>query len=225
MVDKKTKKEKYVYSFIFGKLNGYIFSLYNLQDFKYGLSIMKYRLINYISNKNNRLAMSLLTLVLAMLLLAYASVPLYNLFCRVTGFGGTPIMTQIESEYVLSKTIEVRFDANVSSDLNWDFYPEKKTYDLKIGADYTANYIAKNNSDTSISGTASFNVSPDDAGKYFSKLECFCFHEQSLQPGEQRVMPINFYIDPEIVNDKFIGDLSEITLSYTFYETSDNKNL
>jgi len=206
-------------------LNGYIFSLYNLQDFKYGLSIMKYRLINYISNKNNRLAMSLLTLVLAMLLLAYASVPLYNLFCRVTGFGGTPIITQIESEYVLSKTIEVRFDANVSSDLNWDFYPEKKTYDLKIGADYTANYIAKNNSDTSISGTASFNVSPDDAGKYFSKLECFCFHEQSLQPGEQRVMPINFYIDPEIVNDKFIGDLSEITLSYTFYETSDNKNL
>ena len=206
-------------------LNGYIFSLYNLQDFKYGLSIMKYRLINYISNKNNRLAMSLLTLVLAMLLLAYASVPLYNLFCRVTGFGVTPIITQIESEYVLSKTIEVRFDANVSSDLNWDFYPEKKTYDLKIGADYTANYIAKNNSDTSISGTASFNVSPDDAGKYFSKLECFCFHEQSLQPGEQRVMPINFYIDPEIVNDKFIGDLSEITLSYTFYETSDNKNL
>jgi len=186
---------------------------------------MKYRLINYISNKNNRLAMSLLTLVLAMLLLAYASVPLYNLFCRVTGFGGTPIITQIESEYVLSKTIEVRFDANVSSDLNWDFYPEKKTYDLKIGADYTANYIAKNNSDTSISGTASFNVSPDDAGKYFSKLECFCFHEQSLQPGERRVMPINFYIDPEIVNDKFIGDLSEITLSYTFYETSDNKNL
>ena len=92
---------------------------------------MKYRLINYISNKNNRLAMSLLTLVLAMLLLAYASVPLYNLFCRVTGFGGTPIITQIESEYVLSKTIEVRFDANVSSDLNWDFYPEKKTYDLK----------------------------------------------------------------------------------------------
>ena len=87
---------------------------------------MKYRLINYISNKNNRLAMSLLTLVLAMLLLAYASVPLYNLFCRVTGFGGTPIITQIESEYVLSKTIEVRFDANVSSDLNWDFYPEKK---------------------------------------------------------------------------------------------------
>ena len=186
---------------------------------------MKYRLINYISNKNNRLAMSLLSLVLAMLLLAYASVPLYNLFCRVTGFGGTPIITQIESEYVLSKTIEVRFDANVSSDLNWDFYPEKKTHDLKIGADYTANYIAKNNSDTSISGTASFNVSPDDAGKYFSKLECFCFHEQSLQPGERRVMPINFYIDPEIVNDKFIGDLSEITLSYTFYETSDNKNL
>ena len=107
---------------------------------------MKYRLINYISNKNNRLAMSLLTLVLAMLLLAYASVPLYNLFCRVTGFGGTPIITQIESEYVLNKTIEVRFDANISSDLNWDFYPEKKTYNLKIGADYTANYIAKNNS-------------------------------------------------------------------------------
>ena len=186
---------------------------------------MKYKLINYISDKNNRVAMSLLTLVFAMLLLAYASVPLYNLFCKVTGFGGTPNITQIESDYVLDKTIEVRFDANVSSDLNWDFYPERKTFDLKIGADYTANYIAKNNSDTAISGTASFNVSPDDAGKYFSKLECFCFNEQSLKPGEEKVMPINFYIDPEIVNDKFIGDLSEITLSYTFYETSDNKNL
>jgi|TARA_B110000093_G_scaffold172325_1_gene203220 cytochrome c oxidase assembly protein subunit 11 len=186
---------------------------------------MKYFLLNYISDKNNKLALGLLTIVFAMLLLAYASVPLYDLFCKVTGFGGTPNITQIESEYVLDKTIEVRFDANVSSDLNWDFYPEEKTYALKIGADYTANYIAKNNSHVPISGTASFNVSPNDAGKYFSKMECFCFNEQSLQPGEQRVMPINFYIDPEIVNDKFIGDLSEITLSYTFYETSDNKNL
>ena len=167
---------------------------------------MKYFLLNYISDKNNKLALGLLTIVLAMLLLAYASVPLYDLFCKVTGFGGTPNITQIESEYVLDKTIEVRFDANVSSNLDWDFYPEEKTHALKIGADYTANYIAKNNSDV-------------------SKMECFCFNEQSLQPGEQRVMPINFYIDPEIVNDKFIGDLSEITLSYTFYETSDNKNL
>ena len=103
---------------------------------------MKYKLINYISDKNNRVAMSLLTLVFAMLLLAYASVPLYNLFCKVTGFGGTPNITQIESDYVLDKTIEVRFDANVSSDLNWDFYPERKTFDLKIGADYTANYLS-----------------------------------------------------------------------------------
>ena len=182
-------------------------------------------IFNYLSEKNNRVAVGLFSLVLAMLFLAYASVPLYNLFCKVTGFGGTPNITQIESEYVLDKTIEVRFDANVSSDLNWDFYPVQKTYNLKIGKDYTANYIAQNNSNVPISGTASFNVSPNDAGKYFSKLECFCFHEQSLQPGEHRVMPINFYIDPEIVNDKFIGDLSEITLSYTFYETSDNENL
>ena len=182
-------------------------------------------LLNYLSDKNNKVAISLLALVLAMVILAYASVPLYNLFCKVTGFGGTPNITQIESEYVLDQIIEVRFDANVSSGLDWDFYPEQKTYNLKIGKDYTANYIAENNSNVPISGTASFNVSPNDAGKYFSKLECFCFHEQSLQPGEQRVMPINFYIDPEIVNDKFIGDLSEITLSYTFYETSDNENL
>ena len=175
---------------------------------------MKYFLLNYISDKNNKLALSLLTLVFAMLLLAYASVPLYDLFCKVTGFGGTPNITQIESEYVLDKTIEVRFDANVSSNLNWDFYPEEKTYALKIGADYTANYIAKNNSDVPISGTASFNVSPNDAGKYFSKMECFCFNEQSLQPGEQRVMPINFYIDPEIVNDKFGETIVKFLLNF-----------
>ena len=186
---------------------------------------MKSTFLSHINNKNNRLAFTLLSLVMAMLLLAYASVPLYNLFCRVTGFAGTPNITLEESEYVLDERIEVRFDANVSSDLNWDFYPEQKTHSLKIGDDYTANYIAVNNSDIPINGTASFNVSPNDAGKYFSKLECFCFQRQTLNPGEKRIMPVNFYIDPEIVNDKFIGNLSEITLSYTFYETSDNKNL
>ena len=185
---------------------------------------MKYKLLNYLSEKNNRVALSLLSLVMAMLILAYASVPLYNLFCKVTGFGGTPNITQTESQYVLNQTIEVRFDANVSSELNWEFYPEQNTHNLKIGEDYTANYIAENKSNIPISGTASFNVSPNDAGKYFSKLECFCFHEQSLQPGEQRVMPINFYIDPEIVKDPATKNIKDITLSYTLFEVDKFQN-
>ncbi|SVB01807.1 uncharacterized protein METZ01_LOCUS154661 [marine metagenome] len=171
---------------------------------------------------NNRAIVSgLLTIVVFMALLTYASVPLYNLFCRVTGFGGTPQISSANNSILLGDMISVRLDANTGSGLDWFFYPEENVHDVRIGENNLVNYIVENNSGYIVTGTSVFNITPNQAGKYFNKIECFCFKSTELQPNEIKVMPVSFFIDPEIKNDVFISNLSEITLSYTFYENSD----
>ena len=171
-----------------------------------------------IARKNSRTALLAGLLVAAMVGLAFASVPLYRLFCQVTGFGGTT--QRAEAAAVpgsVGKIISVRFDANVSNALAWEFEPERHTERVAIGAREMAFYTAKNLSDVPVTGTATFNVTPTQAGASFSKIQCFCFTEQTLKPGEEVRMPVVFYVDPKILDDENARDISEITLSYTFY--------
>jgi cytochrome c oxidase assembly protein subunit 11 len=150
--------------------------------------------------------------------LAFASVPLYRLFCQVTGFGGTT--QRAEAATVpgsVGKIISVRFDANHAPGLPWEFKPERTTERVAIGAREIAFYTARNLSDRPVTGTATFNVSPTQAGQYFTKIQCFCFTNQTLKPGEQVRMPVVFYVDPKLLADEDASKISEITLSYTFY--------
>ncbi|MBV7257320.1 cytochrome c oxidase assembly protein [Pacificimonas sp. WHA3] len=155
---------------------------------------------------------------LAMLGLAYASVPLYEIFCRVTGFGGT---TQRAAANVdVSETgipIKIRFDANMAGGLGWEFKPAAPTATVNIGQRAMAFYQARNLTDKPITGVATFNVTPDTAGKYFVKVACFCFNEQTLQPGQVVSMPVSYYVDPAILDDNDGKRIEEITLSYTFF--------
>ena len=155
----------------------------------------------------------------SMLGLAYASVPLYRLFCQVTGFGGTTMRVseaQAATVQAVGKTVVVRFDANQRG-LPWEFKPERPTDTVSIGARDMSVFIAKNLSDQPVTGTATFNVTPAQAGKYFNKIQCFCFTEQTLKAGEQIRMPVLYYVDPKIMTDPDTKDIEEITLSYTFY--------
>ena len=150
--------------------------------------------------------------------LAFASVPLYQWFCQVTGFGGTPNITSAPVAAVPSeKTITVRFDANVSPALPWRFGPEKLEIRVKAGEPTLVFYKAVNQSDGPITGTASFNVTPFKAARYFSKIDCFCFSEQRLSAGEEASMPVEFFVDPGIFTDPNTRDVTAITLSYTFF--------
>jgi cytochrome c oxidase assembly protein subunit 11 len=159
-------------------------------------------------------------LVAAMVGAAYASVPLYRLFCQATGFDGTPRIASTPSTQVLDQAVTVRFDANVAPGLAWRFEPDETTKRVRIGETTLAFYRATNTSDRPVYGTATFNVQPERAAVYFNKLECFCFKEQLLQPGESVEMPVSFFIDPQIVGDKDARSVSQITLSYTFYPAS-----
>ncbi|HUF55851.1 MAG TPA: cytochrome c oxidase assembly protein [Thermohalobaculum sp.] len=150
---------------------------------------------------------------------AYASVPLYDLFCRVTGFGGTPRTAEVGSAEVLDQTITVRFDASTARTMPWRFKPVETTHEIRIGETGLAFYEAHNPTDRPITGTATFNVAPLSVGSYFVKIDCFCFVEQTLMPGETVEMPVTFYVDPEITRDPETKGVPEITLSYTFYET------
>ena len=156
-------------------------------------------------------------LVAAMVGAAYASVPLYRLFCQVTGFDGTPRIASAPSTQVLDKTVDIRFDANVAPGLAWRFEPARTTLKVRIGENTLAFYRATNLSDRPLRGTATYNVLPEQAAPFFNKLECFCFKEQLLQPGETLEMPVSFFIDPQIVGDKDAHGVRHITLSYTFY--------
>lgn len=155
--------------------------------------------------------------VVAMVGAAYASVPLYDLFCRVTGYGGTTQRAETYSDEVLDETIVVRFDANVAGGLPWEFAPEERRVELRIGETGQMVYLSHNTSDAMTAGTSTYNVSPPSAGLYFNKIQCFCFTEQPLEAGETVEMPVVFFIDPRIVEDKNARDVGEITLSYTFY--------
>lgn len=165
-----------------------------------------------------RTALIAAAFALAMVGLAYASVPLYRLFCEVTGFNGT---TQRADAVVAgpasTRTMKVRFDGNVSAGLPWRFRPVATETSLPIGQSRLAFYRASNTSDRPITGTAVFNVTPDIAGRYFVKIACFCFEEQTLKPGQTVDMPVQYYIDPAILDDPQAGKIDEITLSYTFF--------
>lgn len=179
-----------------------------------------------LEQKNLRVALLALLGALAMLGLGYAAVPLYDLFCRVTGFGGT---TQRASDADASlaerialsggaRTISVRFDASTARDVPWSFRPEQVTDTVQIGARDIAFYIARNDSDVPITGTATFNVEPEQTGLYFNKIQCFCFTQQTLQPGQEMRMPVQYYIDQAILQDENAKDVEQITLSYTFHK-------
>ena len=158
------------------------------------------------------------SLVVLMGGLAWASVPFYDWFCRVTGFGGTTGISTVAPDDVLEQTIKVRFDASLHSDMDWDFKPEVHEMEMRIGETGLAFYEAHNPTDRPIAGQASYNVTPYQAGYFFNKIDCFCFEEQVLQPGETVMMPVSFYVDPEIVTDRDAKYVHTITLSYTFYE-------
>lgn len=164
-------------------------------------------------------ALSAVGVVVVMACLGFAAVPAYNLFCRVTGFGGTTSTAQTGADKVLEQTVRVRFDASTAKNMPWEFKPVQRTMDIKIGETGLAFYEAYNPTDRVIAGSASYNVTPYAAGGYFTKIDCFCFTMQVLQPGERVQMPVTFYVDPEIVEDAEGKFLHEITLSYTFYET------
>lgn len=160
-------------------------------------------------------------MVVAMGALAYAAVPLYKMFCQATGQGGTTQKAERPSESVVNRLITVRFDANVTPGMPWTFEPVLQKLQLKVGENGLAFFKATNTSDRAIKGTASFNVSPDLAGRHFNKIECFCFKEQTLQPGETVEMPVSFFVDPALVADRDASWIQEITLSYTFYPTAE----
>lgn len=164
-------------------------------------------------------AAKLAGLVAVMLSLSFAAVPFYNWFCRVTGFGGTPLVAEAAPEAILDRTVRVRFDASEGRGMPWEVRAEQVAMDLRIGETGLAFYEAYNPTDRVVAGTASYNVTPDAAGGYFSKIACFCFTEQVLQPGERVRMPVTFFVDPAIVEDGEGRFVREITLSYTFHET------
>ena len=150
--------------------------------------------------------------------LAWASVPFYDWFCRVTGFGGVTGVAEGESDVILDETIKVRFDGSLERDMAWSFKPMQREMEVRIGETGLAFYEAYNPTDRPIAGQASYNVTPYEAGGFFEKIECFCFVEQVLQPGERVEMPVTFFVDPEIVDDRDAKYTHTITLSYTFYE-------
>ena len=170
-----------------------------------------------LQRKMQRTVLACVGIVVGMGGLAYASVPLYDLFCKVTGFAGTPIVREGNVANVMDRTISVRFDANVSPGLRWTFQPETPEVKVKLGETTTVLYKGTNTDTKPSTGIATYNVQPDLAGTYFSKLECFCFTEQTLQPGETVESAVVFYIDPRLVKDGDVKDLSSITLSYTYF--------
>lgn len=174
-----------------------------------------------VAGRNKRVAMIGLLVVVSMVGLAYAAVPLYQMFCQVTGYGGKPQIATDAPKGAIARQMKVSFDSNVANDLAWKVTPAAHITD-NIGKVDTVNYVATNYSDKPITGMAVFNVSPERAGVYFNKIECFCFTEQTLQPGETVDMPIVFFIDPELDTNQELDTIKEITLSYTFY-ASDNE--
>ena len=166
--------------------------------------------------RNQRVGFICLAVAAGMLGVAYAAVPLYQMFCEATGFGGTTQNATGNPKGVIDRTMTVRFDSNVDSGLNWTVVASKPITD-GIGSVDTVNYTATNNSDQPVTGQAVFNVSPERAGYYFNKIECFCFTEQTLQPGETVQMPIVFFVDPDLDQNAELDTIKELTLSYTFY--------
>lgn len=175
------------------------------------------------SGANMRIVIACSAFVASMVGVSFAAVPLYQLFCQVTGYGGTTQRVEQMSETVLDRKIKVRFDANVAGGLPWDFKPVEREVELRIGETIQIGYTAENTSTQSTFGQATFNVTPMSAGAYFNKIQCFCFTETELKPGETMDMPVVFFVDPAIVDDLDAKDVTTITLSYTFFPHASEK--
>jgi len=175
------------------------------------------------TKSNQRLAMALAGFVAGMVGLAYASVPLYELFCQVTGYGGTPQVAAAAPGSSSDKKIAIRFDANTNPKLPWKFKATQTEMTVKLGEQALAFYDAQNLASEDVTGTAVFNVTPLKVGPYFSKIECFCFTEQTLTAGQRIEMPVQFFVDPELFTDPDTKDVTTITLSYTFYPAEPEK--
>jgi len=173
-------------------------------------------------DKNARVAWTMVAIVGGMLGLAYAAVPLYEIFCKATGFAGTPVVAQEgaqgEGRPVLDRTVTVRFDSNVDPNLSWRFQPLEREVKVKLGEEKLVFFRATNVAQRPIVGTATYNVTPEPAGPWFNKIQCFCFTEQLLKPGQSVDMPVVFFIDPAMNQDRRYDNVRTITLSYTFFE-------
>jgi cytochrome c oxidase assembly protein subunit 11 len=166
---------------------------------------------------NRRVVALCVVFVGTMLGAAYASVPLYDLFCKVTGYGGTTQRVETAAVTPIDRLVTVRFDANVRGDLPWTFSPKQRSITLKVGEVAEIAYVVESRADTETVGTSTFNVTPMSSGAYFAKITCFCFTEQRLKPGERLEMPVVFYVDPAIADDAELDSVKEITLSYSFF--------
>lgn len=174
--------------------------------------------------RRNRLILgTLFGMVAGMIGLTYASVPLYTLFCSVTGFGGTTKRAEQAAERVVDRKVTIRFNGDINSALPWSFKPEQKELVLKLGETGLAAYRAENRSAKPTVGTAVYNVTPEKAGAYFNKIQCFCFDEQILEPGQGVDMPVTFFVDPSMADDPNMDDVTTITLSYTFFRAKDSE--
>jgi cytochrome c oxidase assembly protein subunit 11 len=172
---------------------------------------------SHINRARNRTAFFCASVALFMVGLAFASVPLYDLFCRMTGFGGTTMVSTKAPEKTFDRTITVRFDSNVSPDLNWTFTPEAPLITVKVGETAIVNYKVRNQGPSTTTGIAAYNVYPDMAGQHFMKIQCFCFTDHTLKAGESMESQVIFYIDPAILQDKDARKLDQISLSYTYF--------
>jgi len=166
---------------------------------------------------NRRTALLFAGVAAGMFGMAYAAVPLYQLFCQVTGYGGTTQRAEQAPDHTIERWMTVSFNADVSPDLPWDFRPAERSVRVKVGEPMLIHYTAENRGREPIVGTATFNVTPSKVGPYFNKLECFCFTEQLLKPGEKVEMPVTFFLDPDLVKDKHMNGIAAVTLSYSFF--------
>lgn len=171
-----------------------------------------------LQRKNVKVMLVTLGVVFGMIGLSFASVPLYRMICQVTGWGGTTQMVEANtSDKIYDREITVRFNTDVAQGMPWEFKPELRSVPVKVGQDGLISFVAKNLSDAPVTGTAVYNVTPLKVAKYFYKTQCFCFGEQTLQPGQMQHMPVTFFVDPSIMQDRDMDDVKTITLSYSFF--------
>ncbi len=172
-----------------------------------------------LARRNRRMLGGTAAVVVGMVGLAYASVPLYDLFCRVTGFGGTPMVGQAAPAAAGEAQVTVRFNAATQPNLPWRFTAQQPSMRLRVGEEALAFYVARNTADAPVTGISTYNVTPETVGRYFHKVACFCFEEQTLAPGQQVDMPIAFWVDPRIAEDPQTRDIRTITVNYTFFRS------
>ncbi len=175
--------------------------------------------------RNGVIAFTLLGVIGGMLGLSFAAVPLYRIFCQITGYGGTPRIDAAPSPRTIDRTITVRFNADVNSGMPWKFAPVQRDVTLRLGEEAVAFYVARNPTDRPVTGVSTYNVTPDKAGRYFHKTACFCFDEQTLTPGQEMSFPLSFWVDPAILDDPDTRNLRTITISYTFFRSLDDATI